>query len=61
MGKCVGKYKKVVHYDGAGGQSEIYDKFGNLIGGDFQNMELIYGNRKLFISKKIQVSAGNDD
>lgn len=37
------------------GQREVYDKFGNLISGGYQNTEIWYGKRKLFLSKRIQV------
>jgi hypothetical protein len=54
MGKCMGKYRRVVHYDESMSR-EVYDKFGNLISGGFVDTELYYGKRKLYLSKKIQV------
>lgn len=54
MGKCVGKVKRVEHYDPK--HADVYDKFGNLVSSVANNVEVFYNGRKLMFSSVIQVS-----
>ena len=56
MGKCMAKYKRVEHYDAKLHGTEIYDKFGNLVSGGGNRVELHYDGRKVLITNSIQVS-----
>jgi hypothetical protein len=56
MGKCIGKYKRVLHLDPNVKGGEIYDKFGNLISEATHKVEITYISRNLLLSSKIQVN-----
>ena len=56
MGKCVGKYKRIEHYDPKHPNADVYDKFGNFIGGGANKIEIHLNGRKLNFSSHIQVS-----
>lgn len=53
MGKCVGKYRRVEHYDPKLYGTEVYDKFGNLIAGGSNRVEVQYNGRRLLLTKSI--------
>ena len=51
----MGRYRRVENYDPKLHGTEIYDKFGNLIAGGSNRVQLLYAGRKLMITNAIQV------
>ncbi len=56
MGKCVGKPTRIEHLDQTKKSTETYDKFGNLIAGAANRIEIQFNGRVLMFSNSIQVS-----
>lgn len=55
MGKCVGKYRRVVHGEESLVQRKVYDKHGNLVSEVAQKVEVSYAGRSIMLTNKINV------
>ncbi|CDW80386.1 ef hand family protein [Stylonychia lemnae] len=54
MGKCLSTYNRIENYDPKQTGTEIYDKFGNLIAGGSNRVEIHYKGRILYFTNSIQ-------
>ena len=55
MGKCMGKHVRVEHLNLKQNPADLYDKYGNLIAGGANLVEIRYQGRKVFFSLPVQV------
>lgn len=53
MGKCLSSYNRVEHHDPKLSGTEVYDKFGNLIAGGSNRVEILYKGRQLLFTNPI--------